>query len=182
MEAEGVRFQAQFLEDGSLASAEFGFDMRNAGLLPVRIGIANQSGNAVRLIPRQTFLVDLDNQAWPMLTSVEASERLARAGIKADSPPRTPQREDMDALTGFALDMAVGPAVAIDATAAGKADNTLSRTFVGKHQHNRNIPAGQQASGTMLFPGQEEARGVRGLRLCYQQDGREKYLFLWRRF
>jgi hypothetical protein len=171
IESDGVRFQAQVLRDSPEAAAVSGFDMRGAGLLPLRIRIANQAGGAIKIIPRQTFLIDAGGQAWPLLTAQEASERLARAGIQAISPPRPPQQEDLGALTGFALDLVPG----LD---AAKMDKSVSQTLAAKAQHNRSIAPGQTGFGAMLFPGFEETLGVRGLRLAYEQGGYEKFLML----
>jgi hypothetical protein len=171
IEADGVRFQAQAIVDHTEAAAAFGFDIRGAGLLPLRIRIANPAGGAIKIIPLQTFLIDAESQAWPLLTSLEASERLIRAGIQAHSPPHSPQQEDLGALTGFALNLVAG-------LEAAKIDKAVSQTFAGKNRLNQSIPPGQTGFGVMLFPGLEEARGVRALRLAYEQNGHEKFLML----
>jgi hypothetical protein len=168
----GVRFQAQAFEDGGRAAAAFGFDVRAAGLLPLRVSIDNQGG-ALRIVPRQTFLIDLDGQAWPLLTSGQAFDRLAAAGISAQGVPQAAWAEALDTLTGFALDVAVG-----SAAASTRPEAAVRLAFAARVPRNPAVPPGQAATGWLLFPGQGEARGVRGVRLCYEQDGRPRFLLL----
>jgi len=177
VEVDGARFQALAFENGPQAATAFGFDVRAAGLLPLRVSIDNRGGG-LRVVPRQTFLVDRDGQAWPLLTSGQASERLGRAGIQPQGVPRVPVAKGLDVLTGFALDMLVGPAFASDAEASARPETPAGAAFAEKNQRNPSVRSGQAASGVLFFPGQEEAHGARALRLCYEQDGRLKFLTL----
>jgi len=174
VDADGSRFQAQALEQSGPAASAFGFDIRAAGLLPLRISIDNHGG-ALKIIPRQTFLIDVDGQAWPLLTSDQAFERLGGVGSQAQDAAHPPSAQ---ALTGFALDVLAGSAFAAEAAAPARPEHSPSQTFARKTQRNPKIAAGQAASGVLFFPGREEAHGVRSLRLCYEQDGRLKYLLL----
>lgn len=179
VEAAGVRFQAQAFEEPRQAVKAFGFDLRGAGLLPLRISISNHGGGAVKIIPRQTFLIDLDGQAWPLLTSGQAASRLgAAAAMPAPARPLAPTPAALDALTGFALDMVAGPAFVGEAEGYAPPGNSIGQDLAGKVLRNPSVPAGQVASGVLFFPGREEAHGVRSLRLCYAQGGSLKFLVL----
>ena len=171
-----MRFQALVLENSQQAGDIFGFDVRGAGLLPVRISIDNRSGGAVRIIPRQTFLVDAESQAWPLLTSAQALARLGRAGIQTQTPVHAPAVGGLEDLTGFALDLLAGMAFSLHPDVSPGV--LASRNLVEKIQHNPAVPPRQVASGVLFFPGWEEARGVRSLRLCYAQGDRLKFLAL----
>ena len=178
LEAEGVRFQARAFADGRVAAASFGFDAAAAGLLPVRVSLANRGGETLKIMPRLTFLVDWDGRAWPLLTAEQAAGRLGRAGIQAPAPVRAAGRDGLDALTGFALDMVEGAAFAAAAEASAKPDGRAARNFAAKTQRNPGVAPGRVASGVLFFPGQAEARGARALRLGYEQGGRVKFLLL----
>ncbi len=131
----------------------------------------------MKIIPRQTFLIDLDGQAWPLLTSDQASSRLADSAPTHDPYP-APAPVALDALTGFALDMVVGPAFSGNAEDYARPGKGESQNFAGRTLRNPGIPAEQVASGVLFFPGRGEAHGARGLRLCYEQGGRLKFLTL----
>lgn len=173
LEAEGVGFQAQALEDGAQAAAALGFDAPGAGLLPVRISIDNQGGGPVRIVPRQTFLIDAGGDAWPLLTSTQALARLERAAV----PARAPAPGELETFTAFALDLVAGPAFSAN-PAAARAGERASRSPAEKSLRNPAIQAGQVASGVLFFPGGGESRGARGLRLCYEQGASLKFLML----
>ena len=176
VEAEGARFSTLAYENGQQAGSAFGFDIRSAGLLPVRIVIENQSGGPMRVIPRQTFLIDLDGQAWPLLTSDQAFDRLGSAGFLVHGASRIPPLDDLDAFTGFALDMASDPASTADN--AARSEKRVSQNLAEKKLRNQRIAPGEAASGILFFPGRDEARSARSLRLCYEQEGRIKILAL----
>jgi hypothetical protein len=176
VELAGTRFQALAYMNRQQSEAAFGLNIRGIGLLPLRISIDNRGGAALKIIPRQTFLIDLEGQAWPLLTSDQAFSRLERAGIKNQNVPKLPALDDLESLTGFALDVT---------TSAGFSANayTQSETRIGKKLHEKNlrnpkVAAGKVASGVLFFPGWEEAESARSLRLCFEQDGRLKFLTL----
>lgn len=147
---EAARFQIQ------VAS---GADLPARHLLPLRISIDNRGSGAAKIIPRQTFLIDLSGQAWSLLTAEQASSRLGRVAMPA---PHLPTPESLAALTGFALAIEIAP----------------GHDAAGATWRNPTVPAGQVASGLLFFPSREEIQGVKVLRLCYEQDGQVKCLAL----
>ncbi len=76
IEAEGTLISANSYVDEKNAHAALGFDARSAGLLPVRFVIDNQSQQRVRVNPDQTFLIDQQGQAWPLLSAEQAYQRV----------------------------------------------------------------------------------------------------------
>ena len=178
MEAQGLRFQAMAYDDPVLAGSAFGFDIRAAGLLPVRFTLQNRSVGTVKVIPRQTFLIDQDGQAWPLLTSEQASNRLGRG---ADMTPTVSEKhvlESTDSFTAFALDLVAGSALSAESRPLQHKDNHVSQRFSGKGLRNPGVLAGQSASALLFFPGSQEIHGVRGLRIGYEQAGRLAFLTL----
>ena len=76
VDVDGAKLIAQAYVDPDQAKAALGFDARGAGLLPVRFVVDNKSGKTVSVDPSQTFLVDNQGNAWPLLTSDQAYQRV----------------------------------------------------------------------------------------------------------
>jgi hypothetical protein len=176
VESAGTRFQALAYANREQSKAAFGLDLRGAGLLPLRISIDNRGGATLKLIPRQTFLIDLKGQAWPLLTSSQAFGRLEGAGIQGPSAPKLPTLDDVEAHTGFALNMVASARFAADDQA--QAETRIGKTLQERNLRNPEVPAGRVASGVLFFPGREEAEGAQRLRLCLEQEGKRKFLDL----
>ncbi|MDD5035334.1 MAG: hypothetical protein PHE55_11320, partial [Methylococcaceae bacterium] len=174
VETEGVKFAALAYVDPQ-AGTVFGFDIRATGLLPVRISIDNRSRGGIKIIPRQTFLIDQENQAWPMLTSDQAFKRLNRAtDFHANSPSAISPA--LDSLTGFALNLITAPGFS-DNTQA-KPERRLGQDLAEKILRNPKIQSGETASGALFFPGLNEAKSARSLRLSYEMEGQLQRLTL----
>jgi hypothetical protein len=60
----------------------FGFDIRGAGVLPVQVVFDNKSEHPLIIIPDQTFLIDKENNAWPILSQTIAYERMSKAILR----------------------------------------------------------------------------------------------------
>jgi hypothetical protein len=56
----------------------FGFDIRGAGVMPVQVVFDNKSEHPLIIIPDQTFLIDEENNAWPILNQNIAYERMSK--------------------------------------------------------------------------------------------------------
>lgn len=178
VESDGTRFQALAYMDSQLSQAATGLDMRNAGLLPVRISIDNQNGSAVKIIPRQTFLVDLEAQAWPLLPAELAFSRLQQAGIESHATLSIPKMEEMQSHTGFAMDLVGSTVFSANAKSNATSDPRIGKHLLEKNLSNPNVPSGTVASGVLIFPGREEAKSASSLRLCFEQEGRTKFIIL----
>jgi hypothetical protein len=59
----------------------FGFDIRGAGVLPVQVAFDNKSTHPLIIIPDQTFLIDGENNVWPILDQNIAYERMSKAMV-----------------------------------------------------------------------------------------------------
>ncbi len=178
VDAGGTRFQALAYADRQQSAALFGFDILGSGLLPVRVSIDNRSGATIKIIPRQTFLIDVEGQAWPLLTTDQAYKRLQSGDILQDKSTTMTAPDGMESLTGFALDMVVSANFSATAPVYARTD-----TPMGNHQQEMNfrnpkVPTGKIASGVLFFAAREEASGTRYLRLCIEQDGRLQFVKL----
>ena len=175
---DGIRFQALAYLNHQQSEIEFGFDILNTGLLPVQLSVDNRSGTVVKIIPRQTFLVDSEGPAWPLLAIEQLIERLQREGIHQYNPPSMPTLDKLDSLTGFALDVTVSSNFQVVTNTQARPRAGLVKSMKERNFHNPKIPAGEVASGVLFFPAREEAKSANRLRLCFEQDGRVKFLNL----
>ena len=178
MEAGGTRFQALAYLDRRQAGQTFGFDILGSGLLPLRISIDNRGGSELKIIPRQTFLIDQDSQAWPLLTADQAFHRLEQTPSVRFNPPRIPKLEDLDSATGFALDLAPRKSFSPTPNAYAQPETRISKRISDKDLRNPSLPAGSVSSGVLFFPGRDEAKSASKLWLCYEQGGSTKFLLL----
>jgi len=191
IDVQGAQMAAQPYVDPKEAEAAFGFDIRGAGLLPVRIALDNQSGAVVRINPEQTFLIDQEGQAWPVLTQDQAYNRINRA-IEFQEIGRGAGKSALligaaGAVTGFALGVLLGEGVGkttlqgmevgapVGAFFGGTdtvnaLETRIRQDLLAKTLRNRRVQPGELAYGVLFFPGREEARSAGSLRLGIELD------------
>lgn len=193
IDVDGVLFSAKAYVNQDNAEAAFGFDIRGAGLLPVRIAIDNQSNAKVKLIDTQTFLIDHNNQAWPLLTAKMAHERITTVtGNKALDHNLV--AELLLKTAGVASNLAIGVftggvgTVLVSATkeiltgSINTANSEISKNKAAEKELNydleqhslrdKTIDSGLVGYGFLFFPGLEEARSAQTLRLTIAIDGK----------
>lgn len=191
IDIQGAQLAAQPYVDPKQAEAAFGFDIRGAGLLPVRLALDNQSGSVVRINPQQTFLVDGEGQAWPVLTQDQAYNRISRAiefrEIARGAGKSATLMGAAGAVTGFALGVLLGEGVGKTTLQGIEVGTPVGALFGGgdavygleakirqdllaKTLRNQRVQPGELAYGVLFFPGSEEARSARSLRLGIELD------------
>lgn len=188
---EGAQIAAQAYLDPLQAEAAFGFNIRAAGLLPVRIAIDNRGRNVVNINPRQTFLIDRDSQAWPLLSSEQAYNRVAKAmdqGSVATIAKSSALWSAAGGITGFALGVLLGKgigtttghdaligaglgAMAGDGETSNILENRIRKDLSSKTLRNQTIQPGDMAAGILFFPGKDEAKTAWAIRLSMDLDG-----------
>lgn len=173
--------------DDDQAHAALGFDARDAGLIPVRFVIDNQSQDKVRVLPGQTFLIDNQGQAWPLLSAEQAYERVKQRVQIAETfeGAITPSilAGASGAVAGFAIGVlsggniakimgkgaAVGAgigAVAGSAKRYSELDQELRTDLYRKSLQNRPVRPAELAYGYLFFPGfRDESDSASALRL-----------------
>lgn len=186
VEVEGVKLTAQAYVSPQEAEQVFGFDVRGAGLMPVRFVMDNQSSKPVRVEPSQTFLLDAQGQAWPLLSSDQAYERIKSKvdvgeGLAGAGKPAA-LLGAAGALVGAAIGIVTGHDVGdaalkggvIGGVAGGVGGASNAYDSVGgkirddlmrQSLTNQDVRAGELAYGYLFFPGKDEAKSARGLRL-----------------
>lgn len=191
IDVQGALITASPYIDSLQAEAAFGFDIRGAGLLPVRFVLDNRSGAVIRINPQQTFLIDLDGQAWPVLSTEQAYNRVARArelGVIAQGGAEGGALGAAAGIaTGFAISLVLGQSIGsslLETTAAGAMagamtggtnaatdlENRAREDLARKSLRNQRIQPGELAHGVLFFPGRDEARTARSLRLSLDLD------------
>lgn len=186
IDVDGVKLLAEAYADPKNAKAAFGFDIRGSGLLPVRFVIDNQGSEKVRVTPGQTFLIDQQGQAWPLLTSEQAYERVKSHVDLGETAKGTVK----PGLLGAAAGAIAGAAIGVisgenvgEAAAKGAAGGVAIGTIIGgtnanreigqkirndlgrESLRNRRVNAGELAYGYLFFPGSGEAESATRLRL-----------------
>lgn len=189
VEIDGVMISALAFVDSGDASRAFGFNARRAGLLPVQVTFQNDSREAVLVDTDQTFLVDREHQAWPVL-SLDRAHARAKGHVQVGETVRQTGRPAMllgaaGAVVGAAFGLVTGDNVG---TAAGKgasigvASGVLAggaegyadigakvrRDLAEKSLTSGPIRPNQIGYGVLFFPGKpgEEAGSADELRLA----------------
>jgi hypothetical protein len=189
IDVQGAQLAALAYADPGKAKKRFGFDIRGAGLLPIRLAIDNRSGGVARIDPRQTFLIDRQGLAWPLLTADQAHDRMAgapddRAKNAATPMPGVPEDGAAETFTGFAMSLllqdgfeaAVPSRAAVETAVASERrppvlEDRIRRDISLKSPRNPRLQSGELAQGYLFFPGREEAQGADTLRLVLELDG-----------
>jgi hypothetical protein len=69
---------AKSFDNKDEAGHAFGFDIRGAGILPVQVIFDNKGSHYLEIVPAQTFLVDEENNLWPILEEGLAYDRITK--------------------------------------------------------------------------------------------------------
>jgi len=196
---DGVLLVARAYVDEDAAEKAFGFNIRGAGLLPVKVVIDNQSGESVRLLGQQTFLLDKKSQAWPLLTARQANERVTNRVQIVETVLGTGTSTVLmgaaGAIAGLAIGVLTGENLgtaamkgAVLGGAAGAIYGGTSRNneikgdiaydLAGRSLQNQQIGAGELAHGYLFFPGLNEAESAQILRLSLIVKGQSRVVNL----
>ncbi|MGR9117519.1 MAG: hypothetical protein ACU85E_17370 [Gammaproteobacteria bacterium] len=183
---QGALLAATPYVDKEKAEEVFGFNIRSAGLLPVRLVIDNQSSMELIIQPQQTFLIDDKEQAWPLLTQSQAHRRVSEEveigeTIKGAAKPSL-MLGAAGAIAGFAVGVLTGKnlgetiakGAAVGASAGAlygglerhqKYDDEIRKDLIGNSLRNERVIPGELAYGYLFFPGKDEAESAVILRL-----------------
>ncbi|NIA08760.1 MAG: hypothetical protein GWP10_03070 [Nitrospiraceae bacterium] len=184
---DGVNMVAVAYPDAKIAKKRFGFDIRGAGLLPIRLVIENNGTKKVMVDPNQTFLIDRIGQAWPLLSAEEAYKRIKSHVEIGETAKGTAKPAVLlgsaGALAGFAIGIlsgrdvgeSVGKGAVLGATAGalaggasayGKNSEKIKEDLAHRTLCNRPIRPGELAYGFLFFPGHNEVTSLQRLRLA----------------
>jgi hypothetical protein len=186
VEVGGVKLAGEAYVEPASAKKAFGFDARGAGLLPVRFVLDNQSGKPVKVQTGQTFLLDREGQAWPLLSSDQAYDRVKGKVEIGETFAGAAKPAALlgvaGAVVGAAVGIVTGENVGSSAVKGGVIGGTVGAVGGGGKAHesigqkihedlaresliNREIAPGELAYGYLFFPGKKEAQSASALRL-----------------
>jgi uncharacterized protein YcfJ len=181
-----AQIAAQAYDDPQQAQEAFGFDIRGAGILPVKVVFDNTGKHTLEIVTDQTFLVDSDNNLWPILDQNMAYDRISRKTELGKVAPEAAK----SALLGGAAGAIIGAAVGIvtgrgigEAIGKGAAVGAAAGAVIGgtkglsdhdvqmqirddldtRSLKRKAITPRQVAHGFIFFPG--EAKNAREIRL-----------------
>ncbi|HHJ39863.1 MAG: hypothetical protein AXA67_06240 [Methylothermaceae bacteria B42] len=196
VQVDGVSIAAYAYLDPGRAEDLLGFDVRGSGLIPVRLVLDNQSSSSVQIVPQQTFLVDNQDQAWPLLTSDQAYRRIKGEVEIGETFASTGKKAVLlgavGAVTGFAIGIlsggdvakSIGKGAAVGASIGAiigggeryqALDSEIRRDLRRRSLRNHVIPPGALAYGYLFFPGTKaEAKSAKFLRLGLKIGGQLK--------
>jgi hypothetical protein len=183
----GVTVAARAYDDAGEAEEAFGWNIRKAGLYPVQVIFDNLGDQSLEIESSQTFLVDGENNLWPILDASvvydrvrEKSEasRIVKGGAKSGfwagaagallgaaigivGGDNVGSAAGKGAALGAAIGATLGGARA--ATSEGEARAEISEDLERKSLEYKPIAPHSIAHGFIFFPG--EATGVGELRL-----------------
>lgn len=168
------------------AKEAFGFNIREAGMMPVQIVFDNKGSNTIEIDPSQTFLEDNENNLWPILEKNFAYERATKYAQTKEIFKEGSYNAFLGATAGALIGAAIGIVTGDDvAEAAGKgaavgaasgaviggsaayasndANKAITDDLRQKSLQSKSIAPQSMAHGFILFPG--EAKSAKQLRL-----------------
>lgn len=185
---DGLKISGYAITDPKEAQAALGFDAIKAGLLAVRVTFQNDGSDSVTINPDQTFLIDSDNNAWPILDQRQAAARaekhvdigetakgsakpaflLGAAGAVAGAAIAIVTGENVGKAMGKGAAVGAASGVLLGGAAAySETHDKIRRGMADKGLHSDAILPGEIAYGFLFFPGTpgEEAKDAQELRL-----------------
>lgn len=185
------------------AAQAFGFDVIDAGLLPVQVVFDHRGQNPLAINPAQTFLENEEGKLWPVLNDRFAYERVTHhaqtkkifsegaygaflggvAGALVGAAVGVVSGEDVgrSAAKGAAAGAAGGGVLGGGAGAAksDRARREVMDDFNDKSLRNKPIKPGDLAYGFIFFPA--EAKTAKSLRLqLIDQASKKPYTVTFR--
>ncbi|UEX76217.1 hypothetical protein [Sediminicurvatus halobius] len=182
----GALVSARAFVDPQAAEEAFGFDIRGAGLLPVQFVVDNRSGADISVEGERTLLADREGNAWPVLESRRAAERVRESVAAGESIQQGARSSLLTGLAGAVAGAAIGivtgesagegaaRGAAAGAAIGGIAGGASAYAGIGRDIQedlreqslaDRLIEDGELAYGFLFFPGRNEAESAESLRL-----------------
>ena len=107
-EVAGATIAAQAYGDKKEAEDAFGFDIIGTGLLPVRVIFDNKGKHPIDIVANQTFLVDADNNLWPVLEERMAYDRIQKKTEFGKVAPEGGKYGVLGGIAGGVIGAAIG--------------------------------------------------------------------------
>ncbi len=112
---------AKAYDNNEDAAAAFGFDIRGAGILPVQVIFDNTGNHPLEILTDKTFLVDEENNLWPILDERMAYDRLSKKTELGKVLPEASKGALLAGAAGAVIGAAIGIVTGTNVgSAAGK--------------------------------------------------------------
>jgi hypothetical protein len=198
--ALGVVIAAKAYSNAKEAQETFGFNIREAGMLPVQVIFDNQNSHTIEIDPSQTFLEDKESNLWPILEKNFAYERATKYAqtkkIFKEGAYSAFLGATAGALIGAAVGVvsgedvieAVGKGAAVGAAAGGvlggsaahasnDANKAITNDLRQKSLQNKSIEPNSLAHGIIFFPGEAKSAKLLRLKIIDVDTGSSRVLF-----
>jgi uncharacterized protein YcfJ len=183
----GIKVSANVITEDK----EAGFNIEKAKVLPVRITVNNESKDSAIIAGSQCFLIDNEDNAWPILSYDRAVERIKENVIVGESLSGAKTPAILGGLLGAVGGLAIGILTDKDiAESAGKGaavgaaagavaggiqgysdtEKKISDDLAEQHIRDKQILPNMITYGFLYFPG--EAKSVKELRLAIEVNGK----------
>ncbi len=184
-EAGGATIAAQAYNRKEAKNA-FGFDIVGSGVLPVQVIFDNRGSHRLKIIDSRTYLVDTENNIWPILDQEMAYDRIAKGSEDGEILPEGVRSGFLAAAAGAVIGAAIGivtgtnigealgkgaalgAATGVTLGGAKGMDSTdvshqISRDLQSRSLQRRPVPSGDISHGFIFFPGEakEQAKELR---------------------
>ena len=197
----GAQIAAQSYSDAAAAKKTFGFDIREAGLLPVQVIIDNAGEESIEINPEQTFLIDATGNYWNLLDNRTAYNRVSESTEFGNVTKDSGNKAFWGALGGAVVGAAIA-VVAGDNVAEGMGEGALIGGAAGaviggaeslnspeseyrissdlgvKNLDNKPIRPGELGRGFLFFPGEAPSASQLRLQVVTPRTGRLYTLIL----
>ncbi len=187
----GADIAARVFDNKEEAENAFGFDILDAGVLPVQIIFDNKGPHKISIAPNQTFLVDIEDNLWPVLDSNMAYERIHSKTKYGPVMKEGAKGAVLAGIAGSAIGAAIGivtgqnvlesagKGAAIGAAAGltvggakgltdEDAKDMIKKDLQARNLKNRPINQGEVAHGFIFFPG--ESKRPKELRIQIKEE------------
>jgi len=104
----GATIASKSYDDPKEAKESFGFDIIGSGVLPVQVIFDNKGSHEIEIIPQKTFLVDIDNNLWPILDARLAYDRISKKTELGEIAPEGTKSGLLAGTAGAIIGAAIG--------------------------------------------------------------------------
>ncbi|MGZ3608172.1 MAG: hypothetical protein ACXU9J_09650 [Syntrophales bacterium] len=194
-EVAGATIAAQVYTDKKEAEDAFGFDIIGAGLMPVRVIFDNKGKHPIDIVANQTFLVDIENNLWPVLDERMAYDRIQKKTELGKVAPEAGKYGALGGIAGGVIGAAIGIVsrqnvadAAMKGAAVGAATGITGGGFKGmtdtdvqaqirsdlekRSLERRPVMPGDIAQGFIFFPGESKKAVEMRLQIRESDTGR----------
>ena len=173
------------------AKAAFGFDMVGSGVLPVQVIFDNRGKHPLEVVAGRTYLVDIQNNLWPILDQEIAYDRIAKESEFGEILPEGSKSgllagaagavigAAIGIVTGTNVGEAAGKGAAVGAAAGltmggakglgdTKTPHKIGQDLRDRSLECRTVPPDDISHGFIFFPGEAKEK-VKEIRLVIRE-------------